>query len=93
MNSVLFDLGFIQIKWYSFFILLGIIVGYIIVRKEAIKKRISEEDLTDIVFYGLIIGILGARIYYVIFNLKYYMNDISEIFMVWHGGLAIHYYS
>ena len=90
MNSVLFDLGFIQIKWYSFFILLGIIVGYIIVRKEAIKKRISEEDLTDIVFYGLIIGILGARIYYVIFNLKYYMNDISEIFMVWHGGLAIH---
>ena len=90
MNSVLFDLGFIQIKWYSFFILVAVITAYIIIHKEIKKKGIKEEDFTNIVFYGLIIGILGARAYYVLFNLNYYLADPIEIIKIWNGGLAIH---
>ena len=90
MDSVLFDLGFIQIRWYSFFILVAIIIGYILVSKETKKKDLPEEELNNIVFYTIIIGILGARCYYVLFNLDYYLNNIIEIFMIWHGGLAIH---
>ena len=90
MSSVLFDLGFVQIKWYSFFILVAIIIAYFIIHKEIKKKGMKEEDFTNIVFYGLIIGILGARVYYVLFNLNYYLQDPIEIIKIWNGGLAIH---
>lgn len=90
MNSILLDLGFIQIKWYSFFILLGVIVAYTIIYKELRRKEVLEDDINNIIFYGLLLGILGARIYYVLFNLDYYLSNIKEIFMIWNGGLAIH---
>ena len=90
MNSVLLDLGFIQIKWYSFFILIGVIVAYTLIYKELKKKKALEEDINNIIFYSLLLGILGARIYYVIFNNDYYASNLKEIFMIWNGGLAIH---
>ena len=90
MDRVFLDLGFFQIKWYSVFILLGIISGYLVIRKESQKKGISQEFILDMVFYSLIFGIIGARIYYVLFNSSYYWKHPLEIFMTWHGGLAIH---
>ena len=90
MNKVLLDLGFIQIKWYSLFILLSILSAYYIISKESKKKDVPKEYLSNLFFYGIIIGILGARLYYVIFNLNYYLRNPIEIIMIWHGGLAIH---
>ena len=90
MDRVLFDFGIIQIKWYSFFILIAIMIGGKLFQKEAYKKGLSNDDSIDIIFYSILIGIIGARIYYVLFNLNYYLNNPLEILMVWHGGLAIH---
>lgn len=90
MSSVLLDLGFFQIKWYSFFIFLAMITAYLIIFKEARKKNIKEEYLINLIFYGIIVGLVGARLYYVLFNLDYYLTAPLEIFMVWNGGLAIH---
>ena len=90
MNSTLLDLGFIKIKWYSFFIFLGIIVAFILIKREANKKNLKNDDLINLLFYGIIIGILGARIYYVLFNISYYLANPIEIIEVWNGGLAIH---
>lgn len=90
MNSTLLDLGFFSIKWYSFFIFAGIITALFVIIKEYIKKDPNKDNLIDILFYGILIGILGARIYYVLFNLDYYMSSPLEIFEIWNGGLAIH---
>lgn len=90
MNNVLFDFGFFEIKYYSFFILVAMLIAFFIISKEAKKKEIAENDLINILFYGMTFGILGARIYYVIFNLDYYLSCPIEIFMIWNGGLAIH---
>lgn len=90
MDRVLLDLGLFQVKWYSFFILIAMLLACFIIFREAKRKNINEEFLTNLVFYGLIIGLLGARIYYVLFNLDYYLQYPSEIFMIWKGGLAIH---
>ena len=90
MNSTLLELGFIEIKWYSFFIFLGIIVAFIFIKKESIKKDLKTDNLIDILFYGIIIGIIGARLYYVLFNLNYYLTNPKEIIEIWNGGLAIH---
>ena len=70
--------------------LLSIIVASGIVYFEARKKGMDKEEFIDMVFYGVIIGIVGARVYYVIFNASYYIQDPLEIFRTWHGGMAIH---
>ena len=90
MSSIMLDLGFIQIRWYSFLMLVSILTGGFLIYKEALKKGIDKEELIDIMFYSILIGILGARTYYVIFNLDYYLPNPLEIIKIWNGGLAIH---
>lgn len=89
-SSTAIDLGFIQIKWYSIFILLAMTAASLIVGKESKKKGLSKDTYFDMIFYGLIFGILGARLYYVLFNFSYYIKQPLEILATWHGGLAIH---
>ena len=90
MNSVMLDLGFIKIYWYSFFILMGVIVGYKLAINESQKFKIPKDYMINYFFYVLIFGLLGARAYYVIFNFAEYQNNLLDIFKVWEGGLAIH---
>lgn len=90
MDRVALDLGLIQIYWYSIFIFLGILTATIIVCREAKKQKIDEDFLLNLTFNVIVFGILGARIYYVLFNLKYYLANPIEIFQIWNGGLAIH---
>ena len=80
----------LNITFYSLCILLGVIIAYIIITRESKKNKIDSKVMDDIIFYGLLCGIVGARLYYVIFNYNYYFNNIDEIIKVWHGGLAIH---
>lgn len=90
MNPVLIDLGFIKIYWYSICILLGLIVGGLLILRESQRFKISKDDVTNLFLWVVIIAIIGARIYYVLFNLDYYAHNIIDIFKVWEGGLAIH---
>lgn len=84
------SLGFIEIHIYSICIFLGIIAGGKLATKEAQRWNIPKDFITNLIFWIIIFGIIGARIYYVLFNLDYYSNNIKEIFMIWKGGLAIH---
>lgn len=90
MDRVAFDFGFIQIYWYSIFIFLGMLVACFVIYKEAKKRDVDEEKLIDLTFNTIIFGIIGARLYYVAFNLPYYMKNPLEILQIWNGGLAIH---
>ena len=90
MNPILLEMGSIKIYYYSIMILIGVILGTLLVIKESKKFNISKNKITDMLFYTIIIGILGARLYYVIFNLNYYSKNIIDILKVWEGGLAIH---
>lgn len=90
LNRVALDLGIFQIYWYSLFILFGIIGAFFVINKEIKKHNISNDLIFDMSFYALIIGIIGARLYYVIFNLNYYLKYPIEILAVYKGGLAIH---
>lgn len=90
MNRVALDLGFIQIYWYSICIVVGMLVGMYFVFKEAKRLRVSEDFMTSLIINTILVGIIGARLYYVIFNFDYYSKHILEIFEIWNGGLAIH---
>ena len=90
MSRVAIDLGFIEIYWYSLAILTGIILGGALIFLELKRLKMATKFFMDMLFYVIIFGFLGARIYYVLFNLDYYLQNLSEIPAVWNGGLAIH---
>lgn len=90
MNRIALDLGFIQIYWYSIMILIGLLIGLLVIYYEMKRQNINIDFFTNLAFYSIIIGIVCARIYYVIFNIDYYSTHFIEIFEIWNGGLAIH---
>lgn len=90
MNRVLFQIGPVTIYWYSFLILVAVIVGYQIVVSYSKKISYKTNEIMDMVLYLVIFSIIGARAYYVIFNFSLYQDDLLSIFMIWKGGLAIY---
>lgn len=90
MNRIAIKLGIFNIYWYSIFILLAIVMALFVIYKECIKQNIPKEKIFDMAYSSIILGIIGARIYYVIFNLNYYLKNPIEIIEIWNGGLAIH---
>ena len=93
MHPILVRIGPIEIRYYGLMYVIAIITGIIILRKEAKRKNlnIAPEDIYSYAFWVVLGGILGARIYYVLFMWKkFYSQHPTEIFAIWHGGLAIH---
>jgi len=90
MNPYIIEFGNFSLRWYSVLILVGVILGITLVKKEGKRFGINSDFLFNMAFWAIIVGILGARIYYVIFNFHLYKGDILSIFRIWEGGLAIH---
>jgi len=90
MNKVFFSVGPINIYWYSVLIIISVLIGYYFSIKEAEKNGLKKKFIADLVIYLVIIAILGARLYYVIFNFDIYKNNLVDIFKIWEGGLAIY---
>ena len=90
MNPIMMNaLGF-EIRWYSFLLFIAVVFGLYILMKEGKRYDYSLDFIFNLGFWMIIFGFIGARIYYVIFNYKYYLNDPMSILRVWEGGLAIH---
>lgn len=90
MNPVAFNLFGLDIRWYGILISLGMIIGIILTSYTCKLKEISHDNMMDIVLIALPAAIIGARLYYVLFNLGYYGKNPSEIINIRQGGLAIH---
>ena len=89
MKRVFFSFGPVTIYWYSIMIILAIIVGMLIASHES-KKMKMKEYIDSLIFYLIIFGVIGARLYYVIFEFDSYKSDLLSILKVWEGGLAIY---
>ena len=89
MNRVFFSIGPIDIYWYSILIIFGILIGLFFSERDADKNSLGKDFISDLIFYLIPIGVIGARIYYVIFNYSVFDNFI-DIFKIWEGGLAIY---
>lgn len=90
MNPIAFSIFGFDVRWYSLLILIGVFVAYAFIIKEAKRFKISEDVIFNMFFWTLIFGIIGARLYYVVFNWEYFGSHINEIWQIWNGGLAIH---
>ena len=79
-----------DIRWYGILIASGALLALYISYRRAPRCGLASEDVLDMFLGILPAGILGARIYYVIFNWDYYSHFPSEIINIRSGGLAIH---
>ena len=93
MHPVLITIGPVEIRYYGLMYVIGIIVGIILMRREVERTgtNLTKDDIISYAFWVVIGGLLGGRLYYVIFQWRqYYAGNPLEIFAIWHGGLAIH---
>ena len=89
MDRVLISFGPLKIYYYSVTMLLAVLIGIWLACRES-KHYGMKAYITDLVTYLIIFGIIGARVYYVIFNFKIYEGRIFDIFKIWEGGIAIY---
>ena len=80
----------LSIAYYGIVIVTGMMIAIWIAQREAKRTGQNPEQYLDLAMIGIAAGILGARIYYVIFAWDYYKDDLLSIFNIRQGGLAIY---
>lgn len=90
MNPIAFTLFGLEIRWYGILISLGMILGVLVASYTCKVRKTSFDHVLDCLIVALPCGIIGARLYYVLFNLTYYLDNPSDILNIRQGGLAIH---
>lgn len=89
-NPVAFSIFGVDVMWYGILISLGMVLAVLITYKRAPRHDIQPDKILDFVLICIPLGIIGARLYYVVFNWSYYAGDLMKIINIRSGGLAIH---
>ena len=97
LDPVLFNFGFLMIRWYSLAYLLGILIGWWLGKKIIIKKlqdiefKLDIKEFDNLITYLIISIIMGGRLGYVMFyNSSYYFSNPIDIVKIWEGGMSFH---
>lgn len=90
IDPVAFELGPLTVMWYGVIIAVGIVIAMWLGDKEGERLGYEEDFVLDAALWAIPIGFIGARIYYVLFELEYYLANPASIIAIWEGGLAIY---
>ncbi len=93
IDPVIVQIGPLAIRWYGLMYLLGFVGSFFYMRYLARLRRfaVTSEDVSDLLFYGVIGVVLGGRVGYTLFyNFAYYSRHPLEILAVWQGGMSFH---
>ena len=88
MHPILFTIGSLTIYSYGVMLALAVLVCTYLLSREAGRYNIPRDTAYDLVFWCILWGIIGARIFYIFIAWPYYMNNLIEILMLQKGGLA-----
>ena len=92
--SVLAEFSFfgnvVSIKMYGAIIAFGFLLAVLFGGRMAYKWKMSLDKMIDVLIYGTVAAIIGARLYYVFSKWDYYSQHLIEIPQIWEGGLAIY---
>lgn len=90
IDPIAIRLGGFEVAWYGVIIGVGILLAMYLASSEGDRKGMPQDFILDLAFWTVPIAILGARAYYVLFELGYYLENPGQIFQIWNGGLAIY---
>ena len=81
----------IELRWYSLAYIFAILVGWILSKKFFILDQNVKGKFDDFITYIILGIIIGGRLGYILFyNFNYYLNNLTEIFKIWQGGMSFH---
>lgn len=89
-EPVAFTIFHIDIMWYALLITSGIVIATIISCLRAPKHDLTSDRVLDFIIVCVPVAIIGARLYYILFNWSWYAGDLLKIINIREGGLAIH---
>ncbi len=93
IDPIIFSIGPLAVRWYGMMYLLGFVGSYFMMGHVARLREypLGKEQISDLLFYGVIGVVAGGRIGYTLFyNAAYYFSHPLEIFYVWEGGMSFH---
>ncbi len=97
LNPIIFEFGYLSLRWYSLAYLVGIIFGWwygkkiILILNQKNNDNFKLDIFDDYITYIIISVIVGGRLGYVLFyNFNYYLSNPLEIFFIWNGGMSFH---
>lgn len=90
IDPVAFSLGPIDVHWYGIIIGAGALLALLLAMREGERRGLDKDLFADLLLWAFPFAILGARLYYVIFQWDYYSQNPGDILAIWKGGLAIH---
>ena len=90
-DPVAFQIFSLEIRWYSLSYIIGILIGWFLSKRIFISNNELRDKFDDYITYLILGIIIGGRLGYVFFyNFEYYMNNFTDIFKVWQGGMSFH---
>jgi len=89
VSRVAFTIFGKDVYWYGILMAIAVGIAVLLALKEAKRKNITQDTVIDLCLVLVPCGIIGARLYYVIFELEQYLADPIRILYIWEGGLAI----
>ncbi len=89
-TAIAFSIGNLYIRWYGILISLALALGIYLAYRESKREALDDDQMINILLAVIPSAIIGARLYYVIFNWSSYAADWTRVFRTWEGGLAIH---
>ena len=95
LDPVLFDFGFLVIRWYSLAYIFGILIGWWLGKRIILKRfqnlNFNIKEFDNLITYIIISMLLGGRIGYILFyNFEYYLSNPLDILKIWEGGMSFH---
>ena len=95
LDPVLFDFGFLVIRWYSLAYIFGILIGWYLGKRVILGRfknlNFDIKEFDNLITYIIISLLLGGRIGYILFyNFGYYLSNPFDILKIWEGGMSFH---
>lgn len=90
IDPIAFQIGPFAVHWYGILIGMGVFIGFLLVLREGNRQGINPDLFYDLIIFGVPAGIIGARIYFVIFEWDVFAVNPIRALYIWEGGLAIH---
>ncbi|MCX7771141.1 MAG: prolipoprotein diacylglyceryl transferase [Proteobacteria bacterium] len=90
MYPEIFRIGDLAIHTYGLFIVVGIFAGFFVIKRECERINLDFRHVSDVLFWAIWAGLLGSRIFYVIYFPEEFISNPIEIVKIWKGGLVFH---
>ena len=79
-----------KLHWYGALISAGVIAALLLCMREEKRRGLKEDTIIDLAFWAIPLALVGARIYYAVFNWQAFSDDPLSVFRIWEGGIAIY---